>query len=213
MKNRIQCLAVVSLLSALAMGCGNSSRQAAFLAKSAAAARGSAGNPEQDYTKPYLNEAKMQKFLDSMKEGENPFEFLFGQAGKTGNLADLVSGAAKLDEFARKYGFQGYQDYMAVWGRIAVGQATILGEGMKKSAHDMMQQSIQTAQDQLKKPDLNPDMRKMFESQIADQQKSLADLDKPSPSELNDNDLGLVRKYNDQINEAAKKYTQSAPAK
>jgi hypothetical protein len=162
----------------------------------------------RDYTTPYLTDDKMQKFLQSMSESQNPFESMFGQAGRApGSIPGEV---AALDTFARKYGFQGYQDYMAVWGRIVVGEMTIMAEGMKKGVREMTEKNIQNAEEQLRNPSLSADMRKIYEDQVTSGKKSLQDLDKPSSSKFNDNDLAMVRKYQPQIEEASKKYNKRA---
>jgi hypothetical protein len=157
----------------------------------------------RDYTKPYLTEEKMQKFVQSLSEAQNPFEGMFAAGRTSGSIPGQV---AALDAFARKYGFQGYQDYVAVWGRIAVGEALIMSEGMKKSVREMTEKTIQSAEEQLKNPSLSPEMRKVYEEQVTSGKKSLQELDKPSDTQLNDSDLALVRKYAGQINEASQKY-------
>src|SRR5579859_327974 len=160
-----------------------------------------------DYSKPYLTDDKVQKLINSMQEGKNPFDFLFGTSGKAANLTNLATAVPELEAFSHKYGFDGYEDYMAVWGRIAAGEAAMMAEDMLKGAQQSMQESIQSAQAQLKKPDLSPDMRKMYEDQIAGIQKSLDEMNKPnSASTLNDADLELYKKYKDQIAAAEKKY-------
>lgn len=165
-----------------------------------------------DYTQPYLTGEKIQKFLQSMSEGQNPFEYLFAPGNRTATPADLATRMAALDAFARKYGFQGYQDYVAVWGRIVAGQVTIMADGMKQSARDIAEKSIQSAQEQLKNPNLSADMRKVYEQQIEGAKTSLQQLDQPSRNALNANDLALVKKYSPQITEASRKYnSRSVP--
>ena len=160
-----------------------------------------------DYSKPYLTDDKVQKLINSMQEGKNPFDFLFGTSGKAANLTNLITAVPELEAFSRKYGFDGYEDYMTVWGRIAAGEATLMAEDMLKGARQSMQESIQSAQAQLQKPDVSADMRKMYEEQIAGAQKSLDDMDKPnSASSLNAADLELYKKYKDEIAAAEKKY-------
>ena len=151
-----------------------------------------------DYSKPYLTDEKMQQFLASMKEEHNPLELMFKPGGQAQNPAALGDRIAEFNSFARKYGFQGYQDYTGVWGRITVGEMQIWGA---KTFEDM----ISGAQAELKKPDLAPEMRKIYEDQITTAQKGLDDMNKKSSS-LNADDMGLVKKYKDQIDAAEKKY-------
>ena len=190
-------VALVLLLALLCVSCKKSSSGPAAASTSAAVA-------SRDYTTPYLTDEKIQKFLQSMGEAQNPFEGMFAHGGRT--PADLPREVAALDAFARKYGFSGYQDYIAVWGRIAVGEAIIMSEGLKKSVREMTEKNIQNAQEQLKNPNLSPEMRKVFEEQVTSGQQSLKDLDKPSDTKFNDSDLALVRKYSNQIDDASKKY-------
>ena len=200
---KIQCTCLLILLGLVCVSCNKSSSngpQGPITTNANLAAH--------DFTKAYLTEDKMQKFLQSMNEGENPFEYLFARAGGATTPADLTSRMAALDAFARKYGFQGYQDYLAVWGRIMAGEATIMGESMKQSARAMTQKTIQAAEEQLKNQNLSPDMRKIYEQQIASGKESMQQLDQPSKTELNENDLTLVKKYSPQITEASKKFSQ-----
>ncbi|HYM78575.1 MAG TPA: hypothetical protein VE377_21565 [Candidatus Dormibacteraeota bacterium] len=159
------------------------------------AAKVSAAN---DYSKPYLTDEKMQQFLASMKEEHNPLELMFKPGGQTQNLATLGGRIEEFNSFARKYGFQDYQDYTGVWGRITVGEMQIWGA---KTFEDM----INGAQQELKKPDLTPEMRKVYEDQVTTAQKGLDDMNKKSTS-VNAADMELIKKYKDQIDAAQKKY-------
>ena len=201
--NRILCVTAIALACA---SCGKQSTSS-FAAPSAPGGvrTKSALN---DYSKPYLTDDKVQKLINSMQEGKNPFDFLFGKSGgAAASLANLATAGPQLDAFSRKYGFVGYEDYMAVWGRIAAGEATMMAEDMLKGARQSMQESIQNAQEELKKPNLSPEMRKMYEEQVAGTQKSLDEMNKPdSGSTLNEADLELYKKYKEQITAAEKKY-------
>jgi hypothetical protein len=155
-------------------------------------------NVADDYSKPYLTDAKMQQFLASMREEHNPLELIFKQGGGMQDASSLAGRIDEFDSFARKYGFQDYQDYTGVWGRIMVGEMQILGA---KTFEDM----ISGAQKELKKPDLAPEMRKVYEDQIATAQKGLDEMGKKSSS-VNASDMELIKKYKDQIDAAQKKY-------
>lgn len=161
----------------------------------------SAAVAANDYSKPYLTDDKMQKFLTSMKEEHNPLELVFKQGGQMQNPATVNERLDEFNAYARKYGFQDYQDYIAVWGRIMAGQMQMFGE---KTFQDM----ISGAQAELKKPDLAPEMRKVYEDQITTAQKSLDDMHNGSSrSSINSADMELVKKYNAEIEAAQKKYT------
>jgi len=157
-----------------------------------------AQNAATDYSKPYLTDEKMQQFLSSMKEEHNPLELVFKQGGQMQNPSTLGGRIDEFNSFARKYGFQDYQDYTGVWGRIMVGEMQLWGA---KTFEDM----ISGAQSELKKPDLAPEMRKVYEDQITTAQKGLDDMGKKSSS-VNAADMELIKKYKDQIDGAEKKY-------
>jgi len=186
---------VLLIGSGLAMSCQSSKPTSTSVVSPVAHASQSVAN---DYSKPYLTDEKMQQFLASMKEEHNPLELMFKPGGQAQNPAALGDRIAEFNSFARKYGFQGYQDYTGVWGRITVGEMQIWGA---KTFEDM----ISGAQAELKKPDLAPEMRKIYEDQITTAQKGLDDMNKKSSS-LNADDMGLVKKYKDQIDAAEKKY-------
>lgn len=188
-----------------ACGRGNSGRPAASNTRPAAAAT-RASNPANDYTKPYLTDQKMQNFIASMKEDKNPFEVIFKKGGGMRNPLEVQARMAEFNAFARKYSFADYQDYTAVWGRITVAQLQSFAKDAMKDVVAMTEKNIQEAEEQLKKPDLSPEMRKVYESQVEGGRKSLAQLSKPAANQFNDADLALVQKYKTEIDEAQKKY-------
>jgi len=164
---------------------------------------------QNDYTQAYLTDEKMAKFIDSLKEELNPFALVF--KGKTAtSLTDLGQRMKEYNAFAQKYGFADYADYMAVWGRITVGQMEMAGAQFKKSTIEMMEKQIKTAEAELAKPDLSPEMKSIYDEQIKSAKESIGDLQKPEStgSQLNASDLALIEKYKAQIEEATKKYQQ-----
>lgn len=163
-------------------------------------------NAQNDYMKPYLTDEKMVKFIESLKENQNPFEVLFKQGGQMRSMSEVSARAEEFNGFARKYGFADYGDYMAVWGRIMVGDMLVASEEMTKGTIKMLEESIRTAEENLKKPDLNAEMRKMYEDQITSSKASIEEFKKTDTSGLNEADLALVAKYKAQIDEATKKY-------
>lgn len=189
-------------LAVMALLCGSCASKSGNPASSFQAASGSA-SAQDDYTKPYLTEEKMTKFISSMKEEHNPFEVVFKQGGGINSLGEMQSRLEEFNAFARKYGFHDYQDYTAVWGRIVVGQTQIWGESMTEK-------SIKDAEKELQKPNLSPEMRQLYQDQVKSGRESLADLKKADASALNEADLALVKKYLPQIEEATKKYKQGS---
>lgn len=153
-----------------------------------------------DYSKPYLTDEKVNKLIDSMKEEHNPFEVVFKEGGQMRSPLDVASKMGQLNSFARKYGFADYQDYTAVWGRVVAGEMLLSGE-------ETFQKMISDAQAELAKPDLSPEMKKVYEDQIASSQKTLDEMNNPkSGSGLNAADMGLVKKHKDEIDQAQQKY-------
>ncbi len=68
--------------------------------------------------KPILSAQRLEKLIDSMKEGHNP---LLAQFAPTGALLDLQTQdtrRAEFDAFARRYGFANHEDYLYAWGRV-----------------------------------------------------------------------------------------------
>lgn len=206
-------LAVLALVMSFACGKKSGAEKAFSAAKEAAkeaattVAPSGAGAPN-DYAKPYLTEEKMAKFIESLKEDVNPFEVLF-KGGQMMNMSDIEKRAQEYNGFAQKYGFADFGDYMAVWGRIMVGDMMIASEKMTKDMVKGMEDSIRIAEENLAKPDLNAEMRTIYEEQIKNAKTSIADMNKPSDtSGLNAEDLALVAKYKAQIDEATKKFNK-----
>ena len=179
-----------------AMSCQSSKPTSSAAVSSLPATR--AASVANDYSKPYLTDDKMQQFLASMKEEHNPLELIFRPGGQMQNPASMNERIDEFNSFAHKYGFQDYQDYTAVWGRITAGEMQLWGA---KTFEDM----ISGAHAELKKPDLAPEMRKIYEDQITSSQKALDDLNKKNTN-VNAADMELVKKYKDQIDAARKKY-------
>lgn len=211
-RGAISALAVLVLVMSVACGKKSGAEKAFSAAKDAAqeAAGGavvpSSASAQNDYAKPYLTEEKMAKFIESLKEDVNPFDVLF-KGGQMMNMRDIEKRAQEYNSFAQKYGFADFGDYMAVWGRIMVGDMMIAGEKMKKDMIKGMEDSIKSAEEQLQKPDLNAEMKTIYEEQIKSSQASIEEFQKPDESPgLNAEDLALVAKYKDQIDEATKKY-------
>ncbi len=204
-------LAVMALVMSFACGKKNAAEKAFSVAKEAAQEVAGTVVPtnakaQSDYAKPYLTEEKMIKFIESLQEDVNPFEVLF-KGGQMMNMSDIEKRTKEYNGFAQKYGFADFGDYMAVWGRIMVGDMMIASEKMTKDMVKGMEDSIKSAEEQLKKPDLSPDMRTMYEEQIKGAKTSIEDMSKPGDtSGLNAEDVAMVAKYKAQIDEATKKY-------
>ncbi len=200
MKLQIPVVKIAGLIigSCLAMSCQSSKPVTSTSMFSSPPVAHASQDVANDYSKPYLTDEKMQQFLASMKEEHSPLELMFKQGGEAQNPASLGARIEEFNSFARKYGFQDYQDYTGVWGRITVGEMQIWGA---RTFQDM----ISGAQAELKKPDLAPEMRKVYEDQIGTAQKGLDDMNKKN-SGVNAPDMELIKKYKEQIDAAEKKY-------
>ena len=203
-------IGVLAVVLALTLACGRKSEveKAYDLAKSVSESMAPT-SAQNDYMKPYLTDDKMAKFIDSLKEDINPFNVIF-QGGQGQSMSDLTERIEEYNTFAKKYGFADYADYMSVWGRITVGQMVMAAEEMNKSSLEWMQKSVATAEENLKNPDLSPEMKSMYEEQLASSKKSVEDLQKSDTSKsLNEEDLAMVLKYKAQIEEATKKFKEN----
>lgn len=202
---------IVGLSFSVACGKRNAAEQVLSLAKSMTKSM-TPNAVQNDYSKPYLTDEKMQKFIESLKEEMNPFDVMF-KGGQGQSLLDLKDKLEQYNAFAKKYGFADYADYMAVWGRITVGELEMAAGDMKKSGIEMMQNSIKSAQENLQKPGLSPEMKSMYEEQLKSSQKSLDEMQKPEAEtgakQLNADDLALIQKYKPQIDEATKKIKEA----
>jgi len=208
MKRALLGLAAIGLLASgiLFISCGSKEKTPGGGPGPTSITPAAAKNPQQDYAQPYLNDAKMTNFIASMEEERNPFELLFKEGGQ--GLGDVKDRMEEYNGFAKKYGFLDYGDYTAVWGRITVGELMLWSESMQAGSIKSFQDSIASAEEALKKPDLSPEMKQMYEDQITSYKKSLEDMhnEKKDESSLNAADLELVKKYKPQIDQASEKY-------
>lgn len=205
MKTLISVCACAAAALVLA-GCTKSAPGTSGSASSSSAAAPARTSSANDYKVPALTEDKIQKFISSMKEQNNPLEFLFKQGGAMRNIAEMKAKEIEFNAFAQKYGFKDYTEYVDTWGRIMVGQMQISSQQMLKGLNESLEKSAKEAEENLKKPNLSPETKEMYQSQIDSYKKSVAEAEKTDDSGLNAIDLALVAKYNDQINEEAKKY-------
>lgn len=205
--NRVAMIAILSIVALAGISCKSNLPSSSSSLLPSSSGRSAAANAANDYTQPYLTDDKVTRLIDSMKEEQNPFEVIFKEGGQMRSPLDLAGKMEEFNAFARKYGFRDYQDYTAVWGRIVAGQVELWAEDMKKQSAVMFEKMKTEAQAQLDKPDLSPEMRKMYESQISSSQQALDEMNKPkSGGEINQVDLELVKKYNGQLEQAQKRY-------
>lgn len=162
-----------------------------------------------DYKKPYLTDDKMNKFIATLKDDKNPFETIFKRGATPFNPFAVKERLEEFNSWSRGRGFEGYEDYLAVWGRIMVGQMQIVAGESKKGLKESMEKTIAAAEEALKQPGITPEMKTMYEEQIKSAKTTMAEMDKANmDSALNADDQALVAKYNSQIQEALKKWQQ-----
>jgi hypothetical protein len=151
-----------------------------------------------------------------MKESGNPFGPIITSGGRIQDIPDLEAKAKELNAFARRHGFEDYGDYGDIAARIIVGVMLFTTNSMTTSISDstkaMLEQTIKQAEAELKKPDLDAEMRKMYQEQLETSKKELAEVVKdPGMIEavkkegvLNDADLAIVKKYEVQLQQIMK---------
>jgi hypothetical protein len=169
----------------------------------------SASEPRDDYTRPYLTDEMVVKFIQSLEEIRNPFEVIFVERGPIRNLRDMKVKLDEFNAFARKHGFKDHEDYIAVWGRISAAEIQILTNEATKSGNQVTAEIIKQAEAELKKPNLDPMVRKMYEEQIQEIRKSSeADRNEADTTEtiLNAADVAIVKKHQARLLEALKKF-------
>lgn len=169
-------------------------------------------NPRDDYSKPYLTDQKVEKLLVAMKDGDNPLKSALGAAGMLSARGNYKADMEKLDATARKYGFEGFEDYAAVWGRVTVAQMEVWGKKLATESTEMFKKSIASAEASLKDPGLSPEMREMYESQITGYREALQGMQGVEKSQLSEADMAVYNKYAAQI-EAVTKDAQAAALK
>jgi hypothetical protein len=212
-KGVLLALTVMALVMSFACSKKSGTEKALAAAKEAAGtvvpSNAGAQNVQNDYKRPYLTDGKMTKFIESLREDVNPFEVLF-KGGQMTNFKEIEKRAQEYNGFAQKYGFADFADYMAVWGRIMVGDMMIASQKMNKDMIKGMEDTIRIAEENLQKPDLNAEMRSIYEEQIKNAKTSIEESQKPDDSSgLNVEDLALVEKYKAQVDEALKKYQKN----
>jgi hypothetical protein len=166
----------------------------------------SKNDPKHDYTKPYLTDKKIQNLLAALKDNDNPLKSVLDAAGSRTGFSGVKKTIAELDGVAKKYGFEGYEDYMAVWGRVTVAQMQTWGEQIQKDSAEFFKKNIASAEEALKKTDLSPEMRQMYEEQVKGSREALEEAQKEKKVEdaISAADMALVKKYQAELAEATK---------
>lgn len=178
---------------------------------SAGGSPGGAGSedPLEDYSKPYLTEAKVTRLLDSMKD-EDGFARIAEKLSQPVGWRGVMGQAKELDAFARRYEFKDFQEYVAVWGRVWMGWGQEIGGQAMNEGRAYLSKSIEEAEAALKKPDLTPEMREMYEAQIAAAKEAIDDMEaqKSDQDALSEKDMAIVRKLRPQIEAAMKSHQE-----
>lgn len=156
--------------------------------------------PWDDASKPYVTEKKMANMIASLKESTNPFRAFT----KGLSAFNAQSRLAEFDTYAKKNGFESGEEYMASWMRIMGVYTYLLTDDGLQSMIKGQEEIIKNTQEALKKPDLTPDMRKMYEEQVKGAQEGLQALKQPRESPFNAQDIEVVRKNRAAFEEAVK---------
>lgn len=213
MKFLCACLSVLTLLAA----CGKSDDSSSDSSGDGSGSKSGSSNPSsdgnqpkkavEDFSKPYLTEERMGNFMNSIKERQTPFGIL-AEGGTMGALNPGI----RLDEmnaFARKHKFADAEEYIGAWGRVFATWMTVKMEESNKAAISTSETVLKTLEDELKKPDLDPEMRKALEEQVKNSREQIEELKKPQENEINKQDLEVMRKhakeYEEALNERKKK--------
>lgn len=166
---------------------------------------GSEGDqPWDDMSKPYLSEKRMESFIGSLKDANGPFDTI-----SKGNFTAFNAGK-RMDEFeaaARKHGFASGAEYIGVWMRINSAMTTAMQAESNQMMIASQEESIKTAEAELKKPDLTPEMRQMYQDQIKGAKETLEVLRKP-PEGANAQDVEVFKKNRPAFEEAMKKWSK-----
>lgn len=161
--------------------------------------------PWDDMSKPYLSDKKLGDFIESLKDANGPFD-----AVMKGKVTAFNAGA-RLDEFesaAKKHGFASGEEYLGAWTRIGAARSLIMQEEANQSMITMQEESIKSAQEALKNPEVTPEMRQNFEDRIKGANESLKELKKPREAGGNAKDIETFKKHQAEFDEAMKKWSK-----
>ena len=158
---------------------------------SAAAGSNDGEKPWDDMKKPFLSEQKMGNMVASLKDPNTPFATF--ESG-----VNAFNAEAKLKEFdatARKHGFKDGEEYRAVWARIVNASMQVTQNESNESMIKGLEESIKSAQEALKKPDVTPEVRKVYEQQIQSSQQSIESYKQMKLSVANEQDVEVFKKH------------------
>jgi hypothetical protein len=161
--------------------------------------------PWEDTSKPYLSDQKMGDFISSLKAENSPFDEI-----SKGTVTPL-NASGKMNAFeaaAKKHGFASGEEYFGAWMRINSANTLVMQEESNRSLIKMQEESIKTAQEALKRPDLTAEMREAYENQVKGAQEAIQAMNQPVEGGLNAQDLATFKKHKAAFEEAMKKWTK-----
>ena len=161
--------------------------------------------PAAEVDRPYLTDRIVDRFLASMEDASNPMLFLFAE---NPDPTAMMRRAERVGEFgaaALRYGFDGYRDYVKAWARISTARIAMAGEEFERKAKDLMETNIRTSEEQLRRTDLPPEVRRSHEDLIVQNRGSLAELAATRKPISRPEDLEVARRHRDRIEAAAAK--------
>ena len=156
--------------------------------------------PWEDPAKPYLTEKKMGDFVASLKDPKTPFD-----AFAKGLTAFNAEGRmAEFEASAKRHGFESADEYMGAWMRI-MGASTQVQmdesiEGIVKGQED----ALKTAEEALKKPDLTPEMKELYQNQAQGARQAIEAYKQPRDGGVNAQDIATFKKHRAEFEAAFK---------
>ena len=164
-----------------------------------------AEKPWDDVKKPYLSDKNMGGFIESLKDANGPFDAV--SKGKV----TAFNAQGRMEEFeasAKKHGFASGEEYMGAWMRIGAARMQIMTDEGNQAMIKMQEESIASAQEMLKKPDITPEIKQSLEDRIKASTEALKTLKEPREEGVNAKDVETFKKHQAAFDEAMKKWSK-----
>ncbi|HEY3227101.1 MAG TPA: hypothetical protein VGK61_08935 [Planctomycetota bacterium] len=206
MRTIFACSFVVLLCAACGKSDDSSSSSSDEGGSKSTTSKSAAGDkPWDDLSKPYLSDKKMGDFIESLKDADGPFDAV--SKGKV-TAFNAEGRMAEFEASAKKHGFASGEEYMGAWTRIGAAMMQVQMDASNQSMIQMQEESIKAAQEAMKKPDVTPDMKQVYEDQIKGATETLKVLKKPREEGVNAKDIETFKKHQAAFDEAMKKWSK-----
>jgi len=173
--------------------------------KSSSSTGAEAEKPWDDVKKPYLSDKNMSGFIESLKDANGPFD-----AVSKGKVTAL-NAQGRMEDFeasAKKHGFASGEEYLGAWMRIGAARMQIMTDEGNQAMIKMQEESIASAQEMLKKPDITPEIKQSLEDRIKASTETLKTLKEPREEGVNAKDVETFKKHQAAFDEAMKKWSK-----